>query len=86
MTYNMILILVRMFGKTFLVRYIQCFLECIENDIMNYIREVYLIEDDKFIFDVFLPFSNTVVCNEETAVEYMKLAKTFWEKRTAMRR
>lgn len=57
------------------------YLSLFENDIMKYIREVYLIDDEKFIFDVFLPFANTVVCNEETAVEYMKLAKAFWEKR-----
>ena len=50
---------------------------------MKYIKEVYLISDEKFIVNEFLSFSDKYkeICNEEIAIKYMALAKEFWNKR-----
>ena len=44
-------------------------------------KEVYQITDEDFIFEKFLKFANTEINDETSAIEYMELAKEFWEKR-----
>lgn len=60
---------------------LEWYLSLFEKNIKTYIEKVYLIDDEEFIFKRFLPFSDIIVCDENTAIQYMKLAKTFWEKR-----
>lgn len=57
------------------------YLSLFNENISLYIEKVYLIDDEDFIFNKFLPFSNIVVCDEKTAIQYMQLANSFWEKR-----
>ena len=51
-----------------------------ENDIVKYMNEVYLINDENFIKE-FLEFSNVEVNNREAVIKYMNLAKMFWSER-----
>lgn len=57
------------------------YLSLFENDIEFYIAKVYLIDDKEFIYKRFLSFSDVEISNEDTAIQYMKLAKEFWKKR-----
>jgi len=60
---------------------LEWYLSLFDKDIKKYVKKVYLIDNETFILENFLKFSNTVVCDNDTAIEYMNLAKTFWEKR-----
>lgn len=57
------------------------YLSIFEKDIYKYFSMVYLIEDREFIDEEFLPFSNTIVNDENSAIQYMQLALKFWSKR-----
>lgn len=60
---------------------LEWYLSLFDRNINKYIEKVYLIYDKDFIENKFLPFSEKKICNEETAKEYMLLAKNFWKKR-----
>lgn len=51
-----------------------------KKSISKYMKEVYQIEDDDFV-SRFLGFANVDVCDKDTAIDYMRMAKEFWEKR-----
>ena len=57
------------------------YLSIFENDIYKYFSRVYLIEDREFINKEFLPFANIVIRDENSAIQYMRLALKFWSKR-----
>lgn len=60
---------------------LEWYLSLFENSITDYFCKVYLIDDEDFIFNCFLPFADIKVCDGNSAIQYMKLAKMFWEKR-----
>lgn len=60
---------------------LEWYLSLFNNDIIEYVRIVYMIDDVDFINNSFLKFSNVNVKDENTAIQYMKLAKEFWIKR-----
>ena len=57
------------------------YLSLFDNDIHKYFKEVYLIDDDKYIDNEFLKYADMKIKNRATVVQYMKLAVEFWEKR-----
>lgn len=63
---------------------LEWYLSLFNRDILNYFKYVYLIDDELFVKEKFIPFANanTVIIDENGTIEYMKLAIDFWGKRT----
>lgn len=68
-------------NKESLIWYLSLFNKDIDSYIDNYIKEVYLIDDKNFIHNKFLKFANKKVVDEESCIEYMKMALEFWNLR-----
>ena len=60
---------------------LEWYLSIFNDNIYQYFRRIYLIDDRDFIDKEFLPFSNTKIKNEDSAIQYMKLAIKFWDLR-----
>lgn len=60
---------------------LEWYLSIFEKKINKYFKEVYLIEGEDFIKTEFLPFANIVIDEKNSAIQYMKLAMKFWNKR-----
>lgn len=48
---------------------------------LKYMKVVYLIDDEEFIYKRLLPFAAVEIKDKQTAMQYMSLAKEFWIKR-----
>ena len=59
---------------------LEWYLSIFKNDIYEYFKKVYLIEDSAFV-DKFLDFAKVAVKDEVSAIKYMELALEFWNKR-----
>lgn len=57
------------------------YLSLFDNDIHKYFKEVYLIDDERYIENEFLKYIDMEIKDRATIVQYMKLAIDFWEKR-----
>lgn len=57
------------------------YLSIYNKGIYKYIHEVFFIDDKKFIDEEFLAFASKKVEDETSAIQYMKLAKKFWNLR-----
>lgn len=60
---------------------LEWYLSIFNDNIYQYFSRIYLIDDRDFIDKEFLPFSNTEIKDEDSAIQYMKLAIKFWNLR-----